>query len=389
MANKQNSSGNKKPGFFKSMTGALDDVINEIKADVQSMTPPDAGKEDPRLAREKAEEAARIAALVNQSSMGLAVGGAEDEPYSEPPPEEDDRPQPAKPKALGLPSGNLWQALKNPELTTRFHADIAFHALTTGDLKQYYEAVASESKAPFTLGLLAINLSPLTAEELADPAYQPDSFSYLMSRVVQDEPRVFGAIGAGPRHLWDDLDVMDDYFTNFLNNNAKVIALGPVGLDEPFAPYSIAQQQAQLARQLEIAADFSLPVILTNRNSHAKLAEILAASSNLPPLVYYPPLVAEADLNLVKQFNMYAVLRPEITAPDFAGSPYYQAIPANRLLMASGSALVAPHGFAGHFNQPKYMATTLEAAAKMLSRKPAELQAQTNRNLTTLFPQIS
>ncbi|PZP38434.1 MAG: hypothetical protein DI585_07365, partial [Pseudomonas fluorescens] len=178
---------------------------------------------------------------------------------------------------------------------------------------------------------------------------------------------------------------LDEALTNLLNTYPKLVALGPLGIDEPFAPYQVENQKAQLAIQLDIAADFNLPVILSHRQSLQHVAAVLEQAPALPPLIWMDVLNNEEDAALVKKFNMYVALRPEVTAPNFQQAHLYRNIPTDRLLLASGSALVAPHGFSGHFNQPKFLHNTMQSSAKILFQTERDITAITNNNLAMLF----
>lgn len=378
------NSKNSKPGFFKSLTGAIDDIVNEVKADMKAMTPPDAAN-----GKKSAEQAAfnsRMADLLDQSKSGLAeeIVDAPDVPALAPEPDAN-RPQ-STPKPTTLPPGNLWQALANPEYTGRLRADACYHALTSADVEGYRRAIAAETAVPFTMGIASIILQAPLEEELDEGgAIVSDDFLLISLLKALEETRLYGAIGAGPRQLWPNMDALDEALTTLLNAHPKLIALGPLGIDEPFAPYQLEQQQQQLAVQLDIAADFNLPVILSNRQSLPHMRTVLQQAPNLPPLIWLDVLTTEEELQLTKQFGMYVVIRPELTAPDFPTAHLYRNIPANKRLLASGSALVAPHGFQGHFNQPKFLQNTLQAASKLMFAPEKELTATVNRNLATLF----
>lgn len=384
--------GKNTPGFFKSVTGALDDVFKEIKADVNSMTPPDEmSLEELRKARESAQEKARVAAVLGQSSAGLAENTVElPEPEAEEFEEETPGGAPVKARPnLAMPVGNLWKALKNPETTQRLHGDVCYHAHTVADIELYFTAVSKQKQAPFTLGILAVNISAATGEDGEGAAADADMLPTVALKTVEVEPRIYGALGAGPRALWDDQQALDDQLCIYLNENPKLIALGPIGLDQPFAPYTLSLQQQQLSLQLDIAAEFDLPVLLTNRGSHGPLNDLLSARSSLPRLIYYDALTTQADADLVTRFKMSVLLRPELTVPSQPMAEAYRSLPQEKLLLGCGSALVAPQGFSGHFNEPKFMQNTLEAAAKMLGMKSHELLALTNTNFSNLFPQAS
>lgn len=412
---------NKKPGFLKSITSALDDVINEVKADVQAMTPPDQKQQGPRKTREQQETESKLVAMVQGSQGGLAetyvdtyandAAAEDDAPAAKPEAHPANRQGSAQgggaPNASGnnagpppkpvkaskpLPTGNLWHLLKVGEFSDRLHADICYHALTVTDVEQYLKAVSTQTTAPFTLGVLAINIPALTEDEIENgQAVGQDVLTSGLIMAMGMQARVYGAVGAGPRQLWPSLGMLDEGLTNLLNAQPKIIALGPLGIDEPFAPYTVNQQQAQLDLQLEIARDFDIPVLLTHRKSAARLADVLAARRDLPRLVFIEPITSDEDMELVKKFKMSAVLRPEVTHPDFGSKyeKYYRQVPEGKLLLASGSALVAPHGFSGHFNQPKFLANSIKAGGQMLIYSEHKLLAITNGNMADLFPQAA
>lgn len=371
--------------FINSLGSAIDEVVNEVKSDLKAMTPPDP-KTDKKAA-EQAEANSRVASILSQSTAGVfeEVDGEEDVPALAPEPDPT-LPQAPKPVPTGLPPGNLWQALSNPDYTRRLRTDACYHALTMADVENYRRALASETAAPFTIGVAAIVLQAPLEEELEEGGVLVGDDLLLVSLLkALEETRLYGAIGAGPRQIWPSLDALDEALTSLLNTHPKLIALGPVGIDETFAPYQLVKQQEQLALQLDIAADFNLPVIIQHRQSLQHLAAVLRAAPQLPQLIWLDVITSEEELALTKEFGMDVVLRPEITTPNFSGTAFYRNIPASKRLLASGNALVAPHGFSGHFNQPKFLQNTMQAAAKILFVQEAEITAVTNQNLATLF----
>jgi Tat protein secretion system quality control protein TatD with DNase activity len=384
-------------GVLSSFTGAIDEIVDEVKRDLREMTPPEK-KANPAQKRQNdmASKAAELGKLFSPTGSGIAedtVAGAPPEPES-PAWQTAQSAQKNLPKPvlnLDLPSGNLWHHLANAAQSTRLRADACYQALTAADVETYARAIGNENKPPYTLGLVAVSLPALTDEDLEIAAGENalDVLGQTLLKTLSDNPRLFGIIGAGPRQLWPDSGALDTFLTDLLNTHRKLVALGPIGIDETFAPYTVEQQKAQMALQLEMAKDFGIPALLTCRSSHAAMHEVLKAVKNrvgtLPPLVYLDALTSADDMELVNAFDCMVLLRPEITKPDFAGRAFYKQIPTARLLLASGSALVAPHGFAGHFNQPKFLDNTIQSAASLRGEPMERLMAAVNANLSALF----
>lgn len=385
----QNADNNKKKAgglgaFINSLGSAIDDVVNEVKSDLKAMTPPE--QPDKKKAEEQAAASSRIAGIIGQSTSGLAETTLDDDVPPLPPEPDMSAPRQPEKAPATLPPGNLWQALGNPQYSTRLRTDACYHALTQADVENYRRSLASEKEAPFTMGICAMVLQAPLEEELEEGGTVLSEDLLLLSLLkALEETRMYGAIGAGPRQLWPSFDALDEALTTLLNTHPKLIALGPLGIDEPFAPYTLAQQKEQLAIQLDIAADFDLPVILTHRQSLRHVEDVLAQAEKLPQLIWMDVLQTEDDLALVKRFNMYVVLRPELTTPDFPAAHLYRTLPETHRLLASGSALVAPHGFQGHFNQPKFLQNTLTASTKVLFASEKDITLMTNRNLAGLF----
>jgi Tat protein secretion system quality control protein TatD with DNase activity len=374
--------------FFNGITSAIDDVVNEVKADLKAMTPPEPGKSG-KSAEQMAKEA-ELSDLIGQSNFGLSETIVEDPRITAMTMKQESLSKSAdaetKKTITTLPPGNLWQALVSDEYTTRLRADACYHALTQADVENYRRAIAAENAAPFTMGIAAMILQAPLEEELEEGGtFVADDLLLVSLLKAMEETRLYGAIGAGPRQIWPNFDKLDEALTTLLNTHPKLIALGPLGIDEPFAPYMLEQQKEQLAIQLDIAADFGLPVILSHRQSLKHMEDVLSRAEQLPELIWLDVLTSEEEFALVTRFNMSIVMRPEITAPDFPQSHMYRAIPAHKLLLGSGSALVAPHGFQGHFNQPKFLANSLTAASVILFDSERSILTATNKNLAALF----
>lgn len=384
MATNPTNTNKKKSGFFSEITSSLNEVMNEVKADLKAMTPP--SKEGEKKQAELNIREAELSSMLGEATSGLAeetVPGTSTQRASTNTPQREE--EPTKPAAKGLPVGNLWQALADLSVTTRLHGDACFHALTTEDIDNYRKATMQEKVAPFTLGIIGVNLQAELEDEM--PETRADDLLLQALIKAMQEPRIYGAIGAGPRQLWDNLDHLDEHLTNLLNTHPKLIAVGPIGIDEPFAPYLLEQQQQQLALQLDLAADFGLPAILSHRGSLAHVVSVLEKAERLPPIIWLPTLDTPEEAEVVKRFAMHAVLSPEITAPNFPRD-FISQVPVEKLLLASGSALVAPHGFSGHFNQPKFLLNSIQAGARLMYEKDESVLKTTNTNLAQLFNQL-
>ncbi|MCP5405862.1 MAG: TatD family hydrolase [Pseudomonadaceae bacterium] len=346
----------KKPTLLGGLAGAIGsavgDIAREVRQDLQDMTPPATQAkpaDDPALAR-----------TVSSASSGLAfvdVGG--EDVLAE-------VPASTTPKQLAAP----WDAVLEGGKVT---VDAGFFAASGEDVVRYMAALSQENGFPYTMAILA-----------AEAGDEEQTAALTGATVV--EPRLFGALAFGPRKLQDDAEALDRALTKLINDNPKIIALGPLLIDEPYAPYTLPQQEAQLLVQLEIAADFGLPAFVGHRRSLASLQDCLGRAEGLPKLVWADMLADEAELALVKQHDMHVLVRPELTyAANDGYRQLVKKVPENRLLLGAGSALVAPQSRSGHAGGPESLPPTLKALAELLDKPIKELREVLNRTAHTLF----
>lgn len=336
---------------------AVGDVVREVKSDMAAMTPP---------ATAKPVDHSDMYRTVAQAKGGLAfVEVATPELAKAAVP----MPVSTTPKQLAAP----WQALLEKG---RVCVDAACLVSSHEDITRYLTTLAAESAYPYTVGIVAADV--LDEVETAQ--------AVTLSAAMALEPRLFAAVGYGPRHLVDDLDALDDALTAYINDNPKVIALGVLGLDEPYAPYTLPQQMRQLSLQLELAADFGLPVLLGHRRSLGPLTACLEQTSEQPALIWADTLETAEELALVQRMGMQVLVRPEITYDSHAAyRDLLKQVPASRHLLGSGSVLVAPASRSGHAGGPENLLPTLKAYAALMNEDPADAREKLNRNARAVY----
>ncbi len=355
---------------FSIVTGAVGAVAREVmdinrsvRSELSGMSPPVQGQPPQPLYNYDS----KIARTVAGSSFGVGEvtlpGGdvvPEPEPVAPPPPA-----GPSKISPIDV--------LADPARRGQFMFDCYFHAYAPEDVRGYPTVISAETKAPYTFGLLA--------SEAGQSALQG-----AVLAATGSHGRLFGALGMGPRDVWESIEELDTTLTALLNENPRVLAVGPIGLDANYSTSNMEQQQAQLQRQLEIALDFGLPALVFQRKAVDAFHAVLAGMENKPVLVYVRPVESPEEAELVMRHGMYALLRSELDNPAFT---VYRALvanlPKNRLLLASGSALVAPKALAGHFNSPEGLKHTLNEASVLLGIPVPELRHALNTNALGVF----
>lgn len=132
--------------------------------------------------------------------------------------------------------------------------------LTAPTLADDIDGVLDRARAVGVTGFVA------TSTDLTD--------AYAVTRLSGLYDNVYGAIGVHP--LWTRLSIdMDTLAAMARSTDAKVVAIGEIGLDRTQGAPDMAIQEMVFTRQVALARDLGLPVIVHCRNAFDRVATIL------------------------------------------------------------------------------------------------------------------
>jgi len=166
----------------------------------------------------------------------------------------------------------------------------------------------------------------------------------------------------------------------------KVVALGELGLDYHYDLSPRDVQRAVLARQLALAAELNLPVVLHNRESDVDLrAAVEDAASGLRGVLHC--FLADqtlADWALARGF--YLGVAGPITFANVLHLPeIIRHAPRDRVLIETDCPYLAPHPQRGRRNEPAFVVHVAQRVATLWGLTPEEVGALTAQNASRLF----
>lgn len=205
-------------------------------------------------------------------------------------------------------------------------------------------------------------------------------------RLAERHPFVFATAGVHPNDApkWDANTLAD---LERLIQHPKVLAIGEIGLDYHWG----VPKETQLpvfVRQLEIAAEARLPVIIHTRDAWADTIEMLRAhwaATGLGCVMHCFTGNAEQareclDLGFYLAFGGVATFPKAEEIRQAA-----RLTPSDRLLIETDSPYLAPSPHRGKRNEPAFVLHTAQAIANVRDVSIEQFAAQTTANFERLF----
>jgi TatD DNase family protein len=164
------------------------------------------------------------------------------------------------------------------------------------------------------------------------------------------------------------------------------VALGEIGLDFYYNYSPREVQEEVFKKQLKLAMDLNLPVVIHCRDAYVCLAEILkeiagqwhgmihcftGTGEEMNPLV---------DLGFYISFSGIVTFRNATSLQQAA-----QSVPADRMLVETDAPFLAPVPHRGKTNESAFVVDTGRFLATLRGVAETEIADQTTQNFKTLF----
>ncbi|MFQ5508172.1 MAG: TatD family hydrolase [Leptospirillia bacterium] len=202
--------------------------------------------------------------------------------------------------------------------------------------------------------------------------------------VAREYEQVHATVGVHPHdtveHSENDLTEMRD-----LCADPACVAVGEIGLDYHYDHSPRDVQRYWFRRQMELAREFSLPVVIHTREAESDTGEILRAFPDVTGVMHCysssPELAKMAlDLGYMISFSGILTFNKADEVREIAAF-----VPMDRLLVETDCPYLTPVPFRGQTNEPAYVTLVAEKLAEVKGVTPEKLAAATTQNAKTLF----
>ncbi len=203
--------------------------------------------------------------------------------------------------------------------------------------------------------------------------------------LAEQHDRIYATVGMHP-HDAKDLDDETVCIFRDLASHPKVVALGEMGLDyyRDLSPRPI--QKVAFERQLDLAEELNLPIVIHNREAYHDILPILGARRGRVRGVMHC-FSGDAEImhqSLALGFHI-GIGGPVTYRKSDALQEVARKVPADALLVETDCPWLAPQFRRGKRNEPAYVRATAEKIAELRGVSLEEIGEMTTQNFEDLF----
>lgn len=202
-------------------------------------------------------------------------------------------------------------------------------------------------------------------EKVITISVSPDNLDTVVS-LTSNDPCIFGTQGIHPHQAKSFNDEVEKKIRENLKANDKLLAVGEIGLDFYYNNSKREEQLEAFKRQLQIAIDLELPVVIHSRDADEDTIEILKEMAPqmknkgvIHSFTSGPELAQTAlDLGFCLGFNGIITFNSAENVREIV-----RLCPLERILLETDSPFLTPVPYRGVENAPFYLPFVAEKIA--------------------------
>jgi TatD DNase family protein len=224
-------------------------------------------------------------------------------------------------------------------------------------------------------------------EYIIVPGVEPKNLNKILDMTEKND-KVFCGIGIHP-HYTSEAGENELRLVKANSVNKKTVAIGEIGLDYHY-DYASPDLQKQLFRkQIRIAKDTGLPIIVHNREADDDVYNIIKEEQDgsLKGVMH----CFSSDVNFLKKsldLGFHISFTGNITFKKSKITDCVMEVPIDRLLLETDSPFMTPEPHRGKRNEPVFVKLIAEKIAQIKNRTIDEVISMTTANAKNLFKLI-
>ena len=195
---------------------------------------------------------------------------------------------------------------------------------------------------------------------------------------------LYSAVGVHPHEVKDMTERTLDEIKN-LAKHKKVVAIGEIGLDYYYDHSPRDTQKYWFKRQMELAWDLGLPVVIHSRDAMEDTINI-CRQCKIHGGIIHCFSGSEESAKIFLSMGYHISFAGPLTFKNSKNLPkVVKAVPLDRILIETDSPYMAPEPHRGERNSSIYVKHVAEKIAEILNMTVEEVAAATTENAKKIF----
>ena len=209
----------------------------------------------------------------------------------------------------------------------------------------------------------------------------------------------YAAVGVHPESVRDMTEQPDEIKTDYIDvlrqqaaSSGKVVSIGEIGLDYYWEKEDSFRglQKEVFKKQLDLATELKLPVIIHSRDACKDTLDVIADSAfsagGLTGVMHCYSYSPEVARELVKKYDMYIGVGGVVTFKNSKNlRETVECTPIERILVETDCPYMAPEPHRGSRNFSGYLPFVIEKIAEIKGISPDAVEKITYENGCRLF----
>jgi TatD DNase family protein len=206
--------------------------------------------------------------------------------------------------------------------------------------------------------------------------------------LAQTYDNVLAAVGVHPHDARHFDGTAERRIANLVDHSERIIAWGEIGLDFHYDNSPRQAQRDAFRRQLQLAIERKLPVVIHSREAEEETIQILRESTAHGQLTGVMHCFSGSltfaeqaiELGLFISFSGIVTFKKAVELHEVAAM-----VPADRLLIETDCPYLAPIPYRGKRNEPAYVVEVARRVAELRSVELKEIEDSTTANFGRAF----
>jgi len=204
--------------------------------------------------------------------------------------------------------------------------------------------------------------------------------------LAETDDRLYAAVGTHPHEAKDFTDDDYEYFKELALHNDKVRAIGEIGLDYYYDFSDRPTQKKVFIRQLELAREVDLPIIIHDRDAHGDIMNILRNEGKDNWGIFHCYSGSWEMAKEAIKMGFYISFAGPVVFPKSTNlKQVAKQVPLDRILIETDSPYLTPPPYRGRRNDPSKTQFVAEEIAALKGMDADEFAAIAYENGKRVF----